>query len=450
MSTRNLSKDFVSVFGTRVVWTLMAVATGIILARVLGPYDRGILALVLLLPSTVVTLGKFGITQSNVYFINREQYSAVQVASNAAALALAVGVFSCAVCWLARDWLLATLLPGVEPWALALGLVRVPLLLVDDYLFGVLQATGKFKLYNTRLILSESLRVALVVIALLVLDLGLVATVVIYTAITIVNVTWLTTSMRREIPFTLGVDFALLRRQLAFGAKSYVQTITSHLLLRIDIYMVAALLKSPAEAAFYSLALRFTEMVLEVPQAVGLVLYPRLASVGPEQIYELTAQACRRTLLVSGVGALMIAFAGPWVIRLWYGPAFAPAGAPLPWAAAGVMAMSIFVILSRSFTARHRQQVNIAAGMIALVGNVALNFLLIPRLGIVGAAMATFVSYAGACALLMTAFLVQARMSPLEVLVVKGEDLRYFWQVGLGLAERAGRRLGFGSGPRGR
>lgn len=446
MSARSLSRDFVSVLGTRVVWTLMAVATGIILARMLGPHDRGILALVLLLPSTVVTLAKLGITQSNVYFINREGYSAEKVASNVAALALVVGLVSCAICWLLRDWILATIMPGAELWALVLGLVRVPLLLLDDYLYGVLQATGKFKLYNTRLILSESLRVLLVVLALVVFHLGLFATVLIYTAITVVNVAWLTTSMRREIPFTLRFDFDLLRQQLAFGAKSYVQTITSHLLLRIDIYMVAALLKSPAEAAFYSLALRFTEMVLEVPQAVGLVLYPRLASLKDEEIYELTAQACRRTLLISGAGAVFIGLAGPWMIRLWYGEAFAPAGAPLPWAAVGVIAMSIFVILTRAFTSRHRQQVNIAAGMVALVSNVLLNLLLIPRLGIVGAAMAAAISYSGACVLLMVAFLVVARMSPLRVLIANGEDFRYFWHTGRRALERGGRALGFAAG----
>jgi O-antigen/teichoic acid export membrane protein len=221
-----------------------------------------------------------------------------------------------------------------------------------------------------------------------------------------------------------------------------VQTITSHLLLRVDIYMVAALLKNPAEAAFYSLALRFTEMVLEVPQAVGLVLYPRLAALPDDEIYNLTAQACRRTLLLSGAGALLIAFAGPWVITLWYGRDYAPAGAPLPWAAVGVIAMSIFVILTRAFTSRHRQQVNIAAGLIALVGNVGLNFVLIPRLGIVGAAMAAALSYSGACALLMTAFLLQARMSPLRLLVADTDDLRFFWQVFRAAAARGSRRFG--------
>ena len=61
---------------------------------------------------------------------------------------------------------------------------------------------------------------------------------------------------------------------LSFGVRSYVQVVTAHLLLRIDVYMVQAFL-GPAQTAFYALALHFTELVLEVPQAIGLVLYPR-------------------------------------------------------------------------------------------------------------------------------------------------------------------------------
>ena len=64
-------RDTLGLLSTRVVWSAMGVVSGIILARWLGPHDRGVLALVLLLPSTLVTLVKFGAAQANVYVINR-------------------------------------------------------------------------------------------------------------------------------------------------------------------------------------------------------------------------------------------------------------------------------------------------------------------------------------------------------------------------------------------
>ncbi|GIW41883.1 MAG: hypothetical protein KatS3mg076_2460 [Candidatus Binatia bacterium] len=436
LEQRRFSRDVLGILGTRGVWSAMGIVSGVILARQLGPHDRGILALVLLLPSTVLTLVKLGISQSNVYFVNREKVGPDRVASNSAALALSLGTLAAVLVWLGRGPLHASVLRGVPDWALALGLVRVPLLLLDDYLYGVLQATGLFRIYNVRLLFGETLRLVLVVLFLVVFDGGLVAAVSIYTFVTVVNVAWLVSQIRKRVPFGLRFERALLSEQLRFGLKSYVQTLTQHLLLRIDIYMVAYFL-SPSETAFYALALRFTEMVLEIPQAVGLVLYPRLAASSPSEIHRLTAQACRRTLLVSGVAALALALVGPPVITLWYGRPYAPAGAPLPWAAVGVLAISIFVIVTRAFTSQGRQEVNIAAGVLALAGNVVLNAFLIPAYGIVGAAFATAVSYTAACVLLLAFYRRESQFGFREVFLANREDLRFFWRLVSGVLQRA-------------
>ncbi len=439
MASRRLSADIIGVFGARTLWTILGTISGVILARKLGPYDRGILALVLLLPQTVVTFVKLGITQANVYFINREGRSVEQVASNSNALAWALGIVVAAIVWLLQGSL-TSILRGVAPWALALTLVRVPLCLLDDYLYGVLQAVGHFKLYNTRLLVSEALRLVLIVVALMVFHYGLFAAVLIHTVVNVFNIAWLVITMRRFIPFGFRIDRQLLGQQLTFGVKSYVQTLTGHMLLRSDVYMVSYYL-GPAETAFYSLALRFTEMVLEIPQAVGLVLYPKLASLPEHEVHQLTAQACRRTLLLTGTCVLVLALFGPWILTLWYGQAYAPAGKPLVWAAIGALSMSIFVILTRDFTSQNRQKVNIAAGVPALGLNLALNFFMIPHFGIVGAAMSTAIAYSTACIVLLVFYLPQARVSLSDVMIAKPDDLRFFWN----MVRRGGRRVGLRS-----
>jgi O-antigen/teichoic acid export membrane protein len=282
--------------------------------------------------------------------------------------------------------------------------------------------------YNRRLLLGEALRLILVVTTVALLGYGLVAAVLLYLAVNLINVGLLLIAMRRDISLPPVLDTALLREQLSFGTKSYVQTVTAHLLLRISVYMVAYFL-GPAPTAFYSLALHMTEMVLEIPQAVGLVLFPRLTSLPKNEVHQLTAQACRRTLLITAPLALALALLGPYLITLWYGAAYAPAGAPLPWAAVGVVMMSFYVIVTRDFTSRNRQQVNITAGLVALGSNVALNLFLIPAYGIVGAAAATAISYSASCLLLLAFYLNESRASITDVLIARPEDLRYFRQV---------------------
>lgn len=423
--SRRFARDVLGIFGTRIVWTLAAGVCGILLARWLGPHDRGLLGAALLLPATVVTLIKLGISQANVFFINREKAPIDQIASNSLFLAMVSGLAAPLLVWSLRGNLLAGVLRDLPSWALALALVVVPLQLVDNYLYGVLQATRQFSLYNLRLLVSEATRLALVVVLVVLLDLGLPAAIAIYVVVCTLNVLFLLAAMSRQIRFSPRLNFSLMRSQLSFGALSYVQTVTMHLLLRIDAWMVWYLL-GPAHFAFYSVALRATELILEVPQAVGLVLYPRLASLPDDEVHRLTAQACRRTLFVTLPSAVALALVGQHLIPLWYGTPFGPAAAPLPWTAAGAVTMSLFVILTRNFTARSKQRVNILAGLLALVSNVALNLHLIPAHGIVGAALATAVSYSAASAVLLLFFVIDSRIAPLGALLVTREDLRFF------------------------
>jgi O-antigen/teichoic acid export membrane protein len=436
-----MMRDIAGVFSARAMWAVLGTISGVILARQLGPHDRGILAVVLLVPSTVITISKLGIAQSIVYAINREKAPVAKVTSNVVTLAFILSAISIAVVWALRDTLLSTVLRTVPTWALAVALARVPMLLLDNYLYGVLQATGRFSLYNRRLVSNEILRLVLVVISVGILNLGLPAAVILYTFANATVIISLLVAMRREIPFSIAFDWPVLKNQLSFGLKSWIQTVAAHLLLRIDIYMVSYFL-DPAQTAFYALALHFTEIVLEFPQAIGLVLFPRLASLPKDEVHRLTAQTARRTLMLTVPTALVLGLVGPWMIVAWYGKPYAPAGAPLPWAGVGVVMMSLYVILTRDFTSRGRQQINIVAGLLALASNVALNCYTIPTWGIVGAAVATAISYSAASVTLLIAYLMESRLSPLDVLIPKANDIRFFWdtaQRGLASGVRWGR-----------
>ncbi|MEO8605427.1 MAG: polysaccharide biosynthesis C-terminal domain-containing protein [bacterium] len=425
MKVGKSATDAAGILGTRVVAALIGNIGGVILARWLEPHDRGLFAIVVLTPSTVVTLVKLGVAQATIYCINRKEATVDEVASNSLILASVLGILAAASVWLLRDSLLHSILGDLPTAALLISLIGVPLALLDNYLQSILQATGQFGLYNRRQLQSETLRLILVAILIIGFHWRITGAAAIYTFITAVNVTWLMISMSRTISFVAGLNLTLLRRMLSFGMRSYVQVVTAHLLLRVDIYMVRAYL-SPADTAFYALALRFTETVLEVPQAIGLVLYPKLAALAGARIHVLTAQTCRRTLLATLPASLVLGLIGPWLIRVWYGAAYAPAGAPLPYAAIGVVAMSVFVIITRDFTAREKQRVNTFAGLLALLVNVALNMYLIPHSGIVGASVATAIAYSGAAVILIYFFVLESGLSWRAVLIPRRDDIAYF------------------------
>jgi O-antigen/teichoic acid export membrane protein len=432
---RSLSHDVFGTYGTRALTIGLGMIMGIITARTLGPHNRGVFSLVYLLPSTVVTFAKMGLAQASVYSIRREHVAPHRVVANAFIVSIVLGGLFVTLAIVFRAQLLATFLRGVPAWALLVALPLIPLLLFESYFYAILQAMGKFGLYNSRLLIGTILLVLGMLIFLVILGGGLREAILVVVCVPILMDSWLLVTVRRWFPFSFRLDLPLLNKEVRFGLKSHIQVLAQHLHLRADAYLVAYFL-DPAQVAFYVLAVRLAEFMLDIPESVGMVLYPRLASLDEHAMHELTAQACRRTLLITTTGAVLLSLFGPSVIVLWYGRDYAPAGQPLMLVSVGIVMMSIFVLLTRDFTSRNKQQVNIAAGSIALVGNITLNLFTIPRMGIVGAALASAISYSAAAVLLMVFFVRESRLSPFDVLIAKPDDFRFFWNFGVKLLGR--------------
>jgi len=427
---RGLTRDVFGTYGTSALRIGLGTIVGVITARVLGPHNRGVFSLVYLLPATVATLAKLGLAQASVYSIRRDRMPPERVVANALLAALVVGGVFVLLAFVLRHRLLATVLRGVPEWAMLIALPVIPLLLFESYFFGILQALGRFGLCNARLLIETVLLVLGMLIFLVGFGGGLGAAILVVLCVQVLLDAWLLVTVWRWFPSSWKLDLPLLGREIRFGLKSHIQVLAQHLHLRADAYLVAYFL-DPAQVAFYVLAVRLAEFMLDIAEAVGVVLYPRLASLGDGAMHELTAQACRRTLLLTTIGGVLLSLFGPAVIVLWYGAAYAPAGRPLRLVAVGVVTMSIFVLLTRNFTSRNKQQVNIVAGFIALVGNIVLNLFAIPAMGIVGAALASLISYAAATALLIGFFLRESHLSVWDVLLAKPEDLRFFWNLGV-------------------
>jgi PST family polysaccharide transporter len=166
--------------------------------------------------------------------------------------------------------------------------------------------------------------------------------------------------------------------------------------MRIDIVMLRHLAGEGA-AGIYAAAVRISELGYFIPVALASSLLPALlqARARGEAAYgERLQRYFDLSAALAYAFSLPLALVAPWLVRLAYGAAFAPAAAVLVvhiWAA-------VFVFLG---VARGQFLVNegltgfyLVATSAGAILNVGLNFLLIPQAGAVGAAWATVISYA--------------------------------------------------------
>jgi len=415
-------RDAVRVLGGQLTMTAIGMLTGIVTARWLGPYDRGLFQLLTLLPTTLSNFVKLGVSQASVYFMRRRGASASAVASNALWLAVTMGTTAALVCWVWRDWLLAKILKDAPPELVAPTLALIPFALAQFYLLGVAQAQERFRELNIRQIVPNVLSLIGLFLVLVVFDLGLVGAVLTQAGIVVFMSIWLTLRVHAEAPLQPRIDAPLMRGMLSFGSKSYVQTLAATLHLRIDQYLIAYLL-DPGQVAYYAIAVNLATLLLKIADATGTVVFPRLASAGQEDAHAVTTRVCRHTVFLTALGGAGLAIVGPIAVPLLYGERFAAATRPLLILLPGVLMMAVYALLTRNFTSRARQEVNILAAVSALVLNVSLNLLLIPRLGIAGAAISNGLSYGTAATILLVVFLRESGCTLRETLVVDRRDL---------------------------
>jgi len=89
---------------------------------------------------------------------------------------------------------------------------------------------------------------------------------------------------------------------------------------------------------------------------------------------------------------IVLVAAGP-LVTLLYSSKFAGAVAPLRWLLPGIFMLSIGKVLVGELLAREKARYTVWASGAAVVTNIAGNLLLVPKMGIVGAALASSVSY---------------------------------------------------------
>jgi O-antigen/teichoic acid export membrane protein len=240
-------------------------------------------------------------------------------------------------------------------------------------------------------------------------------------------------------------DSGYISRGARFGAKGEAGNFIAFLGYRLDLVIVTALLGFAA-AGNYAVAFAAVELLWVFPSALSVVLFPGVAAAHRAETkhsVETTTQLARlMTLLLVTCGAAGAALA-PFVIPLVFSEQYREAIVPLEILIPGVILYGVQTVLTSDLSGRgHPGVVSVvtAAGVVLMV---ALDLVLIPAIGLPGAAIAASISYA-------LVFLLSARIftritgAPVRSLLVpRTEDLAYL-RVGLAGLRPSSRRASNG------
>ncbi|ACL24859.1 oligosaccharide flippase family protein [Chloroflexus aggregans] len=225
---------------------------------------------------------------------------------------------------------------------------------------------------------------------------------------------WLTGSLQQE---------SGLSEVITYSVPSYLANMVQFLNYRFDIFVVGYFVGVKG-VGLYSLAVGIAQLLWLVSSAASQVLYPNVASSEDRvSVSQRTARMSRLSLWLSIFLSGGLASGGDMLLPLIFGTAFRESVPALMWLLPGVTIFSITNVIGSYFAGIGKPHLNFLASLIGLVVTIALDVVLIPSLGIVGAAIASSMSYLATTLAVVALFAREASISPMHALLVTRDDL---------------------------
>ena len=370
---------------------LMSAVGAIVAARILGPSGRGELAAAVVWASILTALSTLGLPQALTYHIARAPGVVGRVFSTTLVLLFAQSCAALLLGYLASALFLAHVEPTIRG-SVRIYLLSIPFSLLTNYLMNMVQGLKRFGLFNLfRLTAAGGY----------VLGLASAAIVGLRQAQTVI---WLLLGAQVLITFiNLGVflfqvrpkgtfSLARARELLSYGIKSYWGGLSWMANARLDQFLMSSMV-GLSELGQYAVAVSYGSATFPLAASFATVLFPRVAGDATGQAADKIKKAVRYNLAISSLMALLLGLACPWILPLLFGQAYRSAVVPaLVLLAAGVFLGGNYVLsdgvrgLGAPLVASYAEM--LAAG-ITIVGLLVL----LPVLGILGAALVSLAAY---------------------------------------------------------
>ena len=190
-------------------------------------------------------------------------------------------------------------------------------------------------------------------------------------------------------------DHKVARKLITLSWPFVFITVFTSIYTRIDQVMLKYLIDASA-VGFYDAAVRVAEVWLFIPNIIVSSLFPAIMNAKKTSVHEYKT----RLLLLAGLlialcatVATSLMFIAPPLIKFLYGQAFAASTRPFVIYLWSGLFAALGALSSTFLIAENKRKLIFFSSASTAILNTVLNLILIPRLGIQGAAWSTLISY---------------------------------------------------------
>jgi O-antigen/teichoic acid export membrane protein len=393
--TSKISQNTFWLFSGQSLVKIVAFLYAIFLARALGPTDFGFYIYVITIFGLVSSLSDLGFNRFLVRAIARDKSQLFKYLSNVFTLRF----FLIIVIFLIVSLILLIFDPKISRSSLAiLALISIlpqAAALTFDAIFVALEKM----FYSALALVSLNLFVAFLgFLAVFVFKLGIFGAVLSFLFAHILYLlTFGTFLLKEKISFSFSFNL-LFWKEAIFASLPYgLLAFLGLLYFKIDAVLLT-FIKSETQTGFYGASYKFLEGLHFIPLTIGTVLFPVMARLHQDnlaQLRRLYFLSLKFLLPVAIFLTLILFFGAPVLIKILYGPDFAPSILALQILSFTLLFMFLHVPGAHLILASEKfLKPALVLSIFTVLFNIVLNLILIPPFGLIGASAVTVFSEA--------------------------------------------------------
>ena len=372
----------------QIINIIIAFCTSVIAARALGPELRGQSAYFMLIITTICEFVDLGINNSVIYFLKKSRYDSSEVLGTNLIFLIANSVFIGALLLFLR--ILGVVLSNYSIFVCFVGATSV--------IFASLKGMGS-ELYIAReevYKLNKSLLafklIKILVFAILYIGgrFNIMSYLITMNFITIIEGTTIFLSIKNSYEFSLKMNFQFFRVEIKYAIKMILAHLFIYLNYKMDQVLIKVMLDD-YQLGLYSVAVYLAEILFLVPTCINSALIGKVSNMKTDfkdVIIKTVKVTFNLSIILSLVGCLCTA-----LVPMVYGSEYAAIKITIVILFAGIIFASIGKVAYTYFTMNNKPEVHMYISVATLIINIIGNFMLIPLLGINGAAIASTISY---------------------------------------------------------
>lgn len=367
----------------------------VLASRALGTAGRAQYALPLNLATLVWIAVNLSLDSSSGAMLARREASVVQLGRLLTTATLVLGALGAALTLAIGLPAANSLLAHASPTAIVLAAVGVPLALAVQLATGLLMRIGALRGYGLATFAGSAFQLVVVVVFVVSGRLNPALAIAASAIGSLTIAALLTATLARRIGVHALIprfERPLVRRALRNGIAVHPATLALQLNLRIDLLIVSALL-SAHQTGLYSLSTSLVSVLYLALWTLSASSAQTQTEADLEPANRYTLAFVRSSWMLASLAALGLAAVAWPFIRLVFGAAWTGSVVPFMILASATIVLSIEAPIRVMLMRMHRARWISAASCTAMLVNVGLNLVLIPALGIIGAALASVASY---------------------------------------------------------